>query len=215
MMDKMTLVIGNKNYSSWSLRPWAVLKHFKIPFDEILIPLRLADSKEKILKFSPAGKVPILIHGKTTVWESLAICEYLAFLFPEKNLWPKDPMKRAAGLSISSEMHAGFINLRKTCPMNVRARKSIAVTPEVDADIKRIQEIWTDCRTKYKKDGDFLLGAFSIADAMYAPVVYRFQSYGIKTEGAVKEYCQNILKLPVYQEWDQAALVEPYVIENH
>jgi glutathione S-transferase len=208
-------VIGNKNYSSWSLRPWAVLKHFKIPFDEVLIPLFVDGFKEKILQYSPSGKVPILIHGKTAVWESLAICEYLDFLFPEKNLWPEDPVKRGYALSISSEMHAGFIHLRKTCPMNVKARRTITITPEVDADIKRIQSIWTNCRTKYKNDGHFLFGEFSIADAMYAPVVYRFQSYGIKTEGLVREYAENILKLPVYQEWEKASLVEPYVIENH
>ena len=222
-MEKFTLVIGNKNYSSWSLRPWLVLKHFDIPFEEIIIPLRQPDSKEKILKHSPSGKVPVLKHGNLVIWESLAICEYLADLFPKKNLWPKDSYQRAIARAISSEMHAGFMNLRKSCPMDVRAQKlGITLTDEVKRDIQRIVEIWENCRRHVDlAKGDFLFGEFSIADCMFAPVVFRFNTYGVEFSATfdgefpcvyAKEYFQKMLSLPVMQEWKEAVIKEPYVI---
>jgi glutathione S-transferase len=216
MGKQLTLVIGNKNYSSWSMRPWCVLTHFKIPFKEILIPLRQPDSKEKLMKYSPSGKVPVLLHDKITVWESLAICEYIADLYPKKNLWPKNKQARAVARAVSCEMHAGFIKLRKNCPVDVRNSKPMdVIPPEVQADITRITKIWEDCRKRYGKGGDFLFGSFSIADAMFAPVVWRFRTYGVKLSGVAEQYYQSMLALPVMNTWLTAAIKEPYKIEHH
>jgi len=216
MMEKFTLVIGNKNYSSWSLRPWLVLKYFKIPFEEVQVVLAQPGTKEKILQHSPAGKVPILKHGKTVIWESLAICEHLAELFSNRNLWPADKNARATARSIANEMHAGFIHLRKTCPVNIKARKPLEkISPEVQRDITRIKGIWEDCRKQYKQKGDFLFGAFSIADAMYAPIHFRFQTYGIPLEGEAKKYSESVLNLPEVKEWEAVAVKELHVIEHH
>lgn len=215
-MSKLVLVIGNKNYSSWSMRPWVLCQYFKIPVQEVLIPLFQPGSKEEILKYSPSGKVPFLRDGKVGVWESLAICEYLAEKFPKKNLWPKDRAARAAARAVSSEMHAGFPNLRKTCPMNVRANKPLAeISAEVEKDVVRIQALWEDCRKKFGKGGEFLFGKFSIADAMFALVVWRFRTYGIKCAGHSEKYCKAMLALAVMKEWEKAAIAEPYVIEHH
>ena len=208
-MDKFTLMIGNKNYSSWSLRPWVLMKYFKIPFDEIVIPLRQPGSKEKVLEHSPAGKVPILKHGNLNVWESIAIAEYLADVFPQKNLWPKDLKKRAQARVVSAEMHAGFQALRTACPMNVKARKTIKeMTPEIERDIKRINQMWNEAREQNQKDGDFLFGPFSIVDAMYAPIVLRIQTYGIEVSGLAKKYGETMLNVPVMKEWSEAAVKE-------
>lgn len=213
-MSEFTLVIGNKNYSSWSLRPWLVLTHFGIPFDEILIPLRQPQSKEEILKHSPSGKVPVLKHKNLVIWESLAIGEYLADLFPKKQLWPKDPQAWAIARAISCEMHAGFMDLRKNCPMDVRSLKSIAPNEGVTRDINRITFIWKECRTNFGKKGEFLFGEFCIADAMFAPVVFRFNTYGVDLSGEAKKYFTAMLNLPAMQKWKDAAVKEPYVI-NH
>ncbi len=213
-MENLTLVIGNKNYSSWSMRPWVLLKHFKIPFDEVFIPLGMPESKQNILKHSPSGKVPVIKHGRLMVWESLAIAEYLAEIFPKKNLWPKDKPARAVARAVSSEMHAGFIHLRKACPMNVRAHKPLAeLTPEMQKDTARISALWGDCRKRFGKGGDFLFGKFSIADAMYAPVIWRFNTYGISVSGAAKKYFATMLYLPAMQEWQKAAQEEPQVMD--
>lgn len=210
-MAKLTLVIGNKNYSSWSLRPWVLLRHFEIPFEEIVIPLKQPDTKEKISKYSPSGKVPVLRADGVTVWESLPICEYLAELFPGKELWPADLKKRAVARSVSGEMYSGFLGLRTNFSLNVSAdltgKKS---TDDADRDIKRITQIWKVCREESRKDGDFLFGKFSIADAMYAPVVFRFQTYGIKLEGLASRYFQAMQDLPAMKEWAQAAARETY-----
>ena len=215
-MDKIILVIGNKNYSSWSLRPWLVLKYFKIPFEELQVLLGQPNSKEKILQHSPAGKVPILKQGKVTIWESLAICEYLAEAFANRNLWPADKNARACARSVANEMHAGFIHLRKACPVNIKARKPLEkILPDVERDVARIKAIWEDCRKQYKTKGNFLFGAFSIADAMYAPIHFRFQIYGISLDGEAKKYSETMLALPEMKEWADAALQEPYTIENH
>ncbi|MCB9772109.1 MAG: glutathione S-transferase family protein [Candidatus Omnitrophica bacterium] len=210
-MSDLTLVIGNKNYSSWSLRPWVLLRYFEIPFKEILIPLRQADSREKVLQYSRLGKVPVLLDGKITVWESLAICEYVAEIFPQKALWPKDSASRARARVVSGEMYSGFLGLRKQFPQNISADLSGKPSNEdADRDIQRVVEIWEDCRRDFQNEGPFLFGAFSIADAMYAPVVYRFKTYGIQLTGLASEYKEMMLSLPAMKEWHVAAAKEEF-----
>ena len=205
----LTLVIGNKNYSSWSLRPWLVLKQAGVPFEEIFVPLYEPGSKEKILQYSPSGKVPLLIHGKVKVWESLAIAEYLAELFPKAKLWPADIADRAWARAISQEMHAGFTALRTHMPMNVRSSyPGHGRHPEVDKDIARVSAIWRECRERFKNRGEFLFGHFTIADAMYAPVVFRFKTYGVPLSGLEKDYFETMLNLPAMKEWAQVGLKE-------
>jgi glutathione S-transferase len=212
-MEQLTLVIGNKNYSSWSLRPWLLLKYYEIPFKEILIPLFEGDYKTQILTYSLSGKVPLLAHGDVKVWESLAICEYVAELFPDKKVWPADRSARAWARSISHEMHAGFAQVRTHMPMNIRGNfPGKGRTPEVEREIVRIEEIWSDCRREFKGKGNFLFGHFTAADAMYAPVVTRFKTYGVRLSGAAQEYAEAILNLPALKEWSGAAAEEPYVI---
>jgi glutathione S-transferase len=215
----MKLIIGNKNYSSWSLRPWIGLKATGIAFDEEVIPLYVEGSKEKILAHSPAGKVPVLIDGATHVWESLAILEYAAEKFPNAGLWPSDAAARAHARAISSEMHAGFAALRSQCGMNMwRPPAGRDLTEDAKADIARIQTIWTDARARFGAAGPFLFGRFSAADAMYAPVVSRFETYAIEVSAPVKAYMQAMIALPAWQEWRRAALRETWVIakfEDH
>jgi len=194
----MILVIGNKNYSSWSLRPWLALKVFGFGFDEKRIPLDTAGSKEAILAFSPAGKVPVLVDGKTTVWDSLAILEYVA----EKNpkLWPSAPADRAKARAISAEMHSGFPNLRNHMSMNVRKRyPGKGRTPEVLAEVERIKAMWNEAKRP------FLFGPFTAADAMYAPVVLRFRTYEVELPKAARSYYDAMLELPAMREWIAAA----------
>ena len=213
-MAQYTLVIGNKAYSSWSLRPWLALKHAGIAFDEVRIPLYQDDHLAKIQKYSPAGKVPILVDGGTTVWESLAICEYIAERHPDKRLWPADSAARAHGRAISSEMHAGFAALRTSMGMNVRRSfPGIGMTPEVAADIARIEAIWSESLTRY--GGPFLLGAFSIADAMYAPVTTRFNTYAVKLSATAQRYADTLLALPAMREWYAAANAETEVLPQY
>lgn len=206
----LTLVIGSKNYSSWSMRPWLALAHHKIPFEEILIPLDRPDSKAKILAHSPAGKVPVLIDGEAKVWESLAILEHLADRFQKAALWPKDAAARAHARAISAEMHAGFAALRNHCPMNLRRRKARALTPEVEIDVRRIGELWRDARARFGQGGEFLFGAFSAADCMYAPVATRIASYEIKADPVAAAYVEAIYALPAFRQWHDAALKEPW-----
>jgi glutathione S-transferase len=194
----MLLVIGNKNYSSWSLRPWIALKVFGFEFDEKKIPLDQEGTKDAILAHSPAGKVPILVDGKTTVWDSLAILEYLA----ERNrkLWPADAAERARARSLAAEMHSGFPSLRHHMSMNVRKRYAgKGRAPEVLAEIERIKAIWNEARKP------FLFGAFTAADAMYAPVVLRFRTYEVELPRAARGYYDAMLELPAMQEWIAAA----------
>jgi len=212
-MSEFKLVIGNKNYSSWSLRAWLVPKYFEIPFAEIVIPLYQEGSKEAILNHSPSGKVPTLIHEGRTIWESIAICEYLAEVFPEKKLWPVELEAKAAARSISAEMHAGFQSLRNNMSMNLRASyPGRGRGPGVEEDIRRIVAIWRECRERFGKGGEFLFGDFTIADAMYAPVVTRFKTYGVELSGVEKKYCESIFSLPAMQEWYESARKEPHVI---
>ncbi|MDH4134939.1 MAG: glutathione S-transferase family protein [Gammaproteobacteria bacterium] len=208
-MSSLTLVIGNRNYSSWSLRPWLVLKQAGIPFDEQYIPIRSEAWNHRIGDLSPSGKVPALIHGEVRVWDSLAICEYLAERFPEKKLWPDAVATRAEARSISAEMHSGFMALRQNMFMNIRRHMPTrGRTPETLADIRRIEDIWNSCRSRYASEGPFLFGRFSIADAMYAPVALRFQTYDFKLDGAAGDYAKTLLALPALQEWVAAARAE-------
>lgn len=206
----LKLVIGNKNYSSWSLRPWLALAHHKISFEEALIPIGQPDTKSRILQYSPAGKVPILIDGEITVWESLAILEYLNERFPEMELWPKEQAARAHARAVATEMHAGFVALRQHCPMNLRRKKKRPLTPEVEADVKRVTEIWRSARERFGRDGDFLFGAFSAADCMYAPVATRIVSYEIDVDPVAAAYVDAIYRLPAFAAWQEAALAEPW-----
>jgi len=166
------LTLGNKNYSSWSFRPWIALRVTGIPFAETVIPIYYPGSREKFLARSPAGKVPILQDGDVTVWESLAILEYVAEKFPDAGLWPRDAAARAHARAIASEMHAGFVPLRRQCPMNMwRPVKKLELSAETAANVPRIDAMWSGCRARFGHDGPFLFGRFSAADAMYAPVV--------------------------------------------
>src|SRR2546421_9864889 len=212
----LKLVIGNKNYSSWSMRPWLALRANNIPFDEVFIPLYTGEAdKKRILSFTHSGKVPALIDDDVTVWDSLAIIEYVAERFPQARLWPEDPARRAHARSISAEMHSGFAALRNECGMNLhRPVRAIASSADACADINRIQQIWTKCRERYGKFGPFLFGNFGGADAMFAPVVHRFRTYAIEVAPEVQAYMDTMMSLPAFQEWTRAALAETLVIEK-
>jgi glutathione S-transferase len=211
----LKLVIGNKNYSSWSMRPWLALRANNIPFEEIFIPLYtdVKADKDRILSFSRAGKVPSLIDGDVTVWDSLAIIEYLAEKYPETRLWPEDRAMRAHARSISAEMHSGFVPLRVECGMNLhRPIRAVALSDDAQANVARIQEIWADCHARYGKQGPFLFGAFSGADAMYAPVVHRFRTYAIPVKPEAQAYVDAMTSLPAFQEWTRDGLAETLII---
>lgn len=209
----LTLVIGNKNYSSWSFRPWIAMKVAGIPFEDKVIPLHMPDTKAAIAKYSPAGKVPVLIDGDITVWESLAILDHLADRFPDKKLWPSDPKARAHARTISAEMHAGFGPLRGHCPMNMRRPPQKRDMPEnVAANVKRIDEIWSECRSRFGQGRPFLFGAFGAADAMYAPVVSRFVTYELPASAASRAYIAAVTTLPAWAEWRNAGLAETWRI---
>ena len=223
-MTKPLLIIGNKNYSSWSLRGWLALTMAGIDFDEKIIPLFESDHADTMARETTAGKVPVLIDGDATIWESLAIAEYAAELNPDAGLWPADAGLRAEARSISCEMISGFTGLRNQFHMNCRRRiEGITPSEAATADITRIQHIWRDCRNKYSDNeageageagGDFLFGAFSIADVMYAPVVFRFENYFIDVDPICRAYMTAILSLPAIQAWKAAAEAEPWVIEE-
>ena len=206
----LTLVIGNKNYSSWSLRPWLALAHHDIPFEEVLIPIATPDTAAAIRRYSPAGKVPVLIDGEATVWESIAILTYLAGRFPEARLWPEEKAARAHALAISAEMHSGFVALRQQCPMNIKRRKKRELNPEAVADVRRITEMWRDARSRFGQGGDFLFGAFGAADCMYAPVATRIRSYEIDVDPVAAAYVETIYALPAFRRWQEAALQETW-----
>ena len=212
----MKLVIGNKNYSSWSMRPWLAMRGAGLPFEEILIPLYTgATDKQRILDVSKSGKVPALIDGDVTVWDSLAIVEYLAEKFPDAHLWPADRAARAHARSISAEMHSGFAALRNECGMNLhRPVGAKPLSEAAQADIARVQEIWSDCRARYGKAGPYLFGGFTAADAMYGPVVHRFRTYAIDVTPQVRAYMDAMQSHPAFAEWTAAGLVETIVIDK-
>lgn len=214
-MPSLTLVIGNKNYSSWSLRPWLAMRQADIPFATVRIPLYAPGSVAQLAVWSPSGKVPALHDGELRVWDSLAICEYLHERFPDRQLWPDDAAARATARSVSAEMHAGFGALREQMSMNIRARRpGQGRTAASVADIERILAIWADCRARFGRGGDFLFGHFGIADAMFAPVVLRFQTYGVTLQGAARDYAEAVLALPAMREWVADAVLEAERIEQ-
>ena len=209
-MAELTLVIGNKQFSSWSLRPWLALKQIGLPFREVLVLLRRPETRAEILKYSPSGKVPYLIDGSLGVWDSLAIIEYLNELKPEARLWPADRAARAFARSISAEMHSGFAALRQHLGMDLTRTPAKGEWPaEAAADIERVQAIWAEARARYGSGGPFLFGQFTAADAMYAPVVTRFHRYGVPLDSALAAYRDAVLALPAMQEWTAAAQKEP------
>lgn len=214
-MDKLALVIGNKNYSSWSLRPWLALKHVGEPFEEIRIPLYTPESYAELARWSPSGKVPVLIEGDERVWDSLAICEYLAERFPARALWPAARSARAVARSVSAEMHSGFTALRTHMSMNVRrSLPGQGRAPGVQEDIDRVIAIWKDCRRRFGAGGPFLFGGFSIADAMYAPVALRFTTYCVALDEECAAYVEALRALPAMQEWIAAACAEREMIQE-
>jgi glutathione S-transferase len=215
-MAKLTLIIGNKNYSSWSLRPWFLLAALDIPFTEQRIALYGPGSRERILAVSPSGKVPALQDGALTVWDSLAICEYVAELFPDRQAWPRDAALRAAARSVAAEMHSGFAALREALPMNCRARGRRAVLSEaVTQDIDRVTSIWRDCRARCGGTDGWLFGTFSIADAMFAPIAFRFATYGVACDAPSQAYADTLLAHPAMQRWAADAAAETEVIEHN
>ena len=210
-MAKLTIVLGNKNYSSWSLRAWLFLKHAGVEFEELVIALDQPDTRERIEQYSPSGRVPLLRHGELSVWDSLAICEYVAELTGKG--WPAASAARALARSVCAEMHSGFATLRALWPMNARARnRRTAVTAQLAADIERIDEIWNDCRSRFGGGGSWLFGEYGIADAMYAPVVLRFKTYGADISPTARWYMASVLEDAPLQEWLQAAAQEPWTI---
>lgn len=210
---RYTIVIGNKNYSSWSMRPWLVLDHFEFDFDEELIPLDEDDTRERILQVSPSGRVPVLLAGPFGVWDSLAIIEYLAEHNPDVSVWPTDERDRARARSLSAEMHAGFAALRAACPMNLRKRFRWKLRGGAAAkrDVQRFEDIVRDQITR--SGGPYLFGDFTAADAMYAPLVTRLDTYAWPMDNLTRSYVETVLKNPSVQKWREAALEEHWVIE--
>lgn len=214
-MARLHLVIANKNYSSWSLRPWMAMTMAGLAFDESMILLDTPVMKKQIAKHSGAGRLPVLHHGKITIWETLAILEYLAETFPEKNLWPRPKAARAVARAISNEMHAGFTGLRNACPMNLRRPpKPVVLNEATKADIARIEKIWRECRKTYGKGGKFLFGKFCNADAMFAPVVTRFETYAIPVGRDTKAYMDAVMATKAFQSWKAAALEESWIVPH-
>jgi glutathione S-transferase len=211
-MSELLLTIGNKNYSSWSLRPWLLLKHVGLPFEERLIPLDTAEFARDIATLSPTRRVPVLQHQALRIWDSLAICEYVCELAGRG--WPTSREARAVARSACAEMHAGFSILRSQWPMNARALgRRTAANPERDADIRRIEELWADCRHRFGAAGPWLFGEYSVADAMYAPVVLRLRTYGALLRPESSTYVETVLADDHMREWLAAAAAESWIIE--
>jgi glutathione S-transferase len=211
----LALVIGNKNYSSWSMRPWVAATAFGIPFTEVRVLLDQPDTAANIARFSAAGRVPVLLAGDMTIWDSLAICEYLAEQFPDKHMWPQDVAARAMARSSVAEMHSGFAGLRTAMAMNIKASlPGRGRTADAQADIGRVCEIWEECLSRFGHH-DFLFGEFSIADAFYAPVVTRFKTYGVALAPALQAYCERVLAHPAVARWVREALAETELAAGH
>lgn len=230
----MHLYIANKLHSSWSLRPWVLMTALGIPFEEHVIPMYLPDSKARMLDVSPTGKMPCLVVAPAEleagtlaisakcggrhlqVWESLAIMEFLDECFPDKGVWPSNPVARAHARAIASEMHAGFQALRQMCPMNLGKRfASRDLTSDAADNVRRIEGMWSDCRRRFGGGGDFLFGAFSAADAMYAPVVTRLDTYQVSVATATRQYMNSVLAHPAFVKWRTEALAEPWIVPHY
>jgi glutathione S-transferase len=206
----LTLIIGNKNFSSWSLRPWLLMRHYGIAFDEIKLPLDTPEFYQRIAQYSPTQRVPVLRDGDETIWDSLAICETINERYLDGKAWPSDIKAKALARSASAEMHSGFAALRSQLPMNChRAANGYQWKEDAQKDIDRVQHIWNDLRSAYQDHGDFLCGQFSIADAMYAPVCTRFRAYGVTMNHQSQAYVDAIYQLPAMQEWLAQAKLEP------
>ncbi|QBE63493.1 glutathione S-transferase family protein [Pseudoduganella lutea] len=204
----LTLVIGNKNLSSWSMRPWVAMTAFGIPFTEVRVQLDRPDTSGNIARYTHSGRVPVLLAGDITIWDSLAICEYLAEQFPDKHLWPQDVAARAMARSVCAEMHSSFAGLRGSMPMNISASlRGQGRTPETQADIGRVSEIWEECLCRFGHN-EFLFGAFSLADAFFAPVVTRFNTYGVALPPALSAYCERVTRHPAVARWIELAHAE-------
>lgn len=210
----LKLVIGNKNYSSWSMRPWVLLTHFNIAFDEVQIALFTENYQEELAKYSPSLKVPVLIDGDTTIWDSVAICEYASEKFLGGAALPESSEDRAICRAYCAEMHAGFFAIRNQLPMNCRARKSLPLNAELKAEIARIQGLWEEARQTYQDQGPYLFGGFSMADAFYAPVVMRFMTYGVPLSDCSQEYAQTMLANDAIQTWVEDAKAETNVLSD-
>lgn len=209
-MARLELVIGNRNYSSWSLRPWLALRASGLPFEVVRIPLYREGSAAELQRVSPTGLVPVLREGDLVTWESLAICERVAELAPDAGLWPADPAVRAVARSVATEMHGGFARVREAMPMNFRgrARRTPPLDDATRAQIARIDRVWSNCRARHGAAGPWLFGPFTIADAMYAPVVSRFRTYGIDLSPPAREYADAAFDSPAMREWGEEAARE-------
>jgi glutathione S-transferase len=212
----LKLVIANKAYSSWSLRPWILLAHFKIPFEEVVIAMAEPGTRAEMLKYAPTGKCPSLHDGRIAIWESLAIMEYVAEIYPEKAIWPKGKAARAHARALASEMHAGFQALRSEAPCNFRrAPRSIPLSDHAKADVARIEAAWAQAREAFGKAGPFLFGRFCAADAMFAPVVNRLHAYAVPVGPATREYMDAVMALPAWKAWIAEAEAEPWRIDKY
>lgn len=212
-MAKPVLYIGNRNYSSWSLRPFMALAMAGIEFDTKLIRFGEPEFGRKVRRISPAGLVPVLVHGDITIWDTLAILEYAAETWPRKNLWPKAKKARAMARSVSAEMHSGFKNLRNACPMNIRRpKKAVPASEAVLHDVLRIESLWSQCRKDFGKGGPFLFGKFTIADAMYAPVVSRLETFDFKVRPDTRKYMDAVLSSTAFMQWQKLALREKWIV---
>jgi glutathione S-transferase len=211
-----TLVIANKTYSSWSFRPWILMRHFGIEFDEVVIPMAQENTRAEMLRSSPAGKCPSLHDGKIVVWDSLAIIEYVAELHPNMPIWPRPRAARAQARSLAAEMHSGFMGLRGLLPMNMRRKvKQRELTPEASADVARLEQAFGQARREFGQAGAFLFGDFSAADAMFAPVVNRLHVYKVAVTPGTWAYMDAMMALPAWQDWSTQAHAETWIIEKY
>ncbi|SFK09230.1 glutathione S-transferase family protein [Methylocapsa palsarum] len=212
----LTLIIANKNYSSWSFRPWLAMRYFQIPFEEIVIPLGRENTRADILRYAPSGKCPSLIDEGLVVWDSLAIIEYLAEAFPDHPIWPRERGARARARSLAAEMHSGFLALRQQTPMNMRRPvRKIDLNPEAAADVARLEQAFAAARQEFGAGGRFLFGAFCAADAMFAPVVNRLHVYDVAVTGPTRAYMDALMDLPAWKDWSEQASAEPWMIEKY
>lgn len=211
--DMLRLYIANKNYSSWSFRPWLAMKVAGIEFEEVLVPFDVPGGNPQFAAFSPTNKVPVLVDGDETIWESLAILDHLARKYPEAGLWPDDPADRSQAMAMSCEMISAFVPLRSDCPLNMRRPVArVPVSPALAKDVARINTLWSERLAA--SGGPFLFGDFTLVDAMFAPVVSRFQVYALEATPIVQTYMQTISALPEWQEWEAAAHAEPWVVDE-